>query len=1016
MRNLDQSILDRKQGLEPVIIIGIDFLGTGTETYYGEAGYLDEGFGVFPGIINMPELDQAMNVDGSGVAQSITVKLDDTQSNLLTLLGLKDIYLATVNVYQWFKGYPLNLKVKMFEGVIVGPLTWDEGTRTVEIQATTRLSNVQVSFSYDETNTDLLHQSLLGKVWPMPFGTPIHYPALQLQEIPSGLTLMSFGIPDPSIFWQIAKLAYEVQQADAPYQKIIESLVSAKAQTGSQVQQTFNDYYIPRLQAEMRNNDQSLTSQIDVLIEQYAEQAKFFSTKNSILGGYKFPQNTPLICKIGDQLFTCTFLGGNTTITNPNQACPVHIVPFYPPGYPSNDSGPNSNPSSSKYNYSFPNTYTTQDRRTTITVPQIGQVNGVHTGTVPIPGGSSFTQGGTAIPNWGLTYPVVKQGFTWVSAGSNLTLIDDFTFDFLVSFIPGTLVNVYAYKSYNGTRQLTQVPERYYEIITQDSLTYIRMKRPLSIITYLINLKVTESEDYLNQTASDFSGFVAAHTVDNTDWEDQIYCTFQSSIGPNIVDILIWLITYYTPYTYDLDSFNQVREDVADYPANFVVTDRPLVDDLMNDICYQSRCSLILKDGMYFLKYLSAFPYAYEQITFDDIEEKSLQITTTPVESLITRYTATWRTDYSPDYDTPNKIILKNNVGKYGLVDGGHDFFIYNQFYLVQKSAYFWLLRTSNVFKILKMNVFLNKLNLEVGDAALIAFTKPIFANQEVICEITEIGYNVTDYTISMTFNTWVKLGQMQPYLFAFPGSLDETDYFFPADTITSGAAIGYSPGNIPPPVPFNNLAKFDQTIDYSNWPEDPGDTLGYNQSMKAWADSANAAINASADSRAQKSLDDIASSGSGGNEVGADGRVANFYGNAPVHVADAGNPSNSGNQLNTNIPYFNAETPNSNPGLSPDFSVPPTDKPVVPSSGSGSAGGGVPGQIISGSGSQFTVSAYFNGLPSNDGEDTTDRSPTTVTCIEVHDDDSLQLDSGTWVTVYSVGNAYYIVQPSWAH
>ena len=35
MRNLDQNILNRKQGLEPITIVGVNWQGTG-ETFYGD--------------------------------------------------------------------------------------------------------------------------------------------------------------------------------------------------------------------------------------------------------------------------------------------------------------------------------------------------------------------------------------------------------------------------------------------------------------------------------------------------------------------------------------------------------------------------------------------------------------------------------------------------------------------------------------------------------------------------------------------------------------------------------------------------------------------------------------------------------------------------------------------------------------------------------------------------------------------------------------------------------------------
>ena len=996
MRNLNQDILNIKQGLEPVTIIGIQWYGIGyaNESYYGDRDYPDAL--VAGKILNLPELDTGITADGTGVVQSITVKLDDSDGSILKLMNTHDIYLAPVNVYQWFNGYSINFKAKIFEGLIVGPISYDEGGRFIEIQATTRLTNIQVGFSYDETNTDILHQSLIGKVWPLTFGTPIHYPALQLQEIPSGITTIPFGVPDPSIFWQIAKLNYQIQLANAPYQKLIESLTDAKARFGSKNQDTFNSYYVPLLQAEMKANAKGLEDQIDVLVLQYAEQAQYMLTNNVILGGYKFPQRIPLKCKIGDQLFTCTFLGNPTdVITNPNQACPVHMVPYYLPGFPNNAGS--ADPSARDYSFNFPSLISQYTGNISIPVPQISSVTANPGGLGGSQGGVSGSIGGSAIPPLALEYPVIKQGFTWVSPGSSLTLIDDFNFKFLVSYVPGTVVNVYAYRSYNGLRKLTQVPPRYYTIETQGNITFINMGRPLSIISYLIEQRTTEAEDYVNQVASDFNGFVKAHVVTNVDWEDQIYVTFQSSIGPNIVDILIWLILNYTPYNYDLTTFNSVRSQVDNYPANFVIMDRPLVDQLMNEICYQSRCSLVLKGGVYYIKYLSAQPTAVGYVDFDHIEENSLKVTTTPVEELVTRYTATWRPDYSPDYENANKVILKNNHLRYGFIDYERDFFIYNQFYLVQKSALFWLLRTSNVFKIVSFTVFLDHLNLEAQDAIILDFGSSdgngVFADFPVTSLITNQVYDSDNHSISLTCWTPIKLGQMSPYLFAWPAGLVETDYYYPNQLTTSGGTLGYSPGNVPPPPAFNAIQK--QQIDYSNWPEDPGDLFGYNQGLAAWASQADANSRATQASNDQANADEQANGTPGAQR------------STPVHVSDIGNPVNNANQRNTNIPVLNAEaTLPKNPKLSPDYSVSPTGKPTIPSGGAGSTSGVFPARVTSGGGFQYQCTIYINGL---------DNDPISAPATEVHNDPTLGIGAGIWVTAIQIGNAYYIIQPSWS-
>lgn len=961
MKNLNQDILNIKQGLEPITIIGIKWNGT-TEIFYGDKDVPLNSY-IFPRIVNLAELQNQITVDGTSSASNITVKLDDSvDGSIRVLLNEVDVYLAPVSVYQWFNGYPLDLKARIYEGSIVGPITWSEYERSVEIQCTTRFANIQVGFSYDETNVQILHQSLIGKVWPLPFGTPINYPALQLQEIPSGITTIPFGVPDPSIYWQLAKIDFQIQQQNAPYLKLINSLKGASARTGSKNQDQYNSYYIPLITKEMVKNAKSLTDQIIVLQKQLDDQKKYALHENSIIGGFKFPQGKPLICKIGEQLYTCTFLGEGQNITNPNQACPVHIVPFFPSGYP--DTSGNGDPASPDYSYHFGNTFST-----------FGGID------VPTPPGlAPYPQG----------YPVVKQGFTWVSPGSNITLVDDFDFSFLVSYLPGTVINVMAYKSYNGERKLTQIPPRYYTIETQGTITFVKMKRPLSIISYLINERNTEAEAYTNQLASDFNGYVNSHVLPSTDWEDQIYVTFESSIGPNVASIIAWLVTNYTPYALDNTSFNEVGSFVANYPANFVVMDRPLVDQLMQNIAYQSRCSLILKDGTYFLTYLPKQPFAVADFTFDNIDEQSLKVSTTPIEDLITRYTASWKPEYSPDYSQPNKIILKNNHQKYGYIDEERDFFIYNQWYLVQKSALFWLLRKSNVFKIVTFTAFLDNLNVEVQDGVIIDFPNTL-SDEAFYAIVTGTTYNSNENTIQFTCWTPIKTGQQVPYLFAWPSTLAETDYFFPVQTTSSGGSLGFAPITVGPLPQYNSIPT--QQIDYSSWPDLTADYNDYVARATAFGGSL------SADSQQQYNLD---------HQNQTQNQGSNTPTNQPRYsIGDSVDPTNNANQKNTHIPHkTNESTQPANPQLSPSLQVPLLDTPVAPA-GSGGDASSYPAQIISGSGHTFECKIYTLGL---------DKDPITATVNEVHGDETLLIDPTVWIWVANAGSAYYMVQPSWSH
>ena len=60
----------------------------------------------------------------------------------------------------------------------------------------------------------------------------------------------------------------------------------------------------------------------------------------------------------------------------------------------------------------------------------------------------------------------------------------------------------------------------------------------------------------------------------NEGWQDQIYVTFQSTVGPNVADILEYIVEQYTDLTCDPATFAHVKTKLEPFPANFPINDR----------------------------------------------------------------------------------------------------------------------------------------------------------------------------------------------------------------------------------------------------------------------------------------------------------------------------------------------------------------------------------------------------------------------------------------------------------
>jgi hypothetical protein len=65
----------------------------------------------------------------------------------------------------------------------------------------------------------------------------------------------------------------------------------------------------------------------------------------------------------------------------------------------------------------------------------------------------------------------------------------------------------------------------------------------------------------------------------------------------------------------------------------------PAGDGLLEDIAYQAKCVIYLKEDTFHLLHLPATPTPVDTITEDDVMVDSLQVTCTATEDLVTKYT-----------------------------------------------------------------------------------------------------------------------------------------------------------------------------------------------------------------------------------------------------------------------------------------------------------------------------------------------------------------------------------------
>lgn len=243
-------------------------------------------------------------------------------------------------------------------------------------------------------------------------------------------------------------------------------------------------------------------------------------------------------------------------------------------------------------------------------------------------------------------------------------------------------------------------------------------------------------------------------------------------LGTNAVDIMIWAIQTFSGLTYDNDTFVYARGKVAAMPMNFVLDRRMNVVQFLKEIAFQARCAIWLNDRRFYLRFLPEQPSPVETITDSDIEVGSLVLTSDSTESLVTKFTATWRERHNQA--EPNKVIYRYNIARYGTHEEEYDFFAYTNGAYVAKAAEFWMIRKSNSWKRLQCRVFLNKLRIEAFDAINVTLTENIAAYGTVTGTVMRSTFDADNDTVNLEIWLPVRLGEMTQYVFAYPGSTQE--------------------------------------------------------------------------------------------------------------------------------------------------------------------------------------------------------------------------------------------------
>lgn len=755
MRTLTAEALAKiatQYGSKPVNILAVQWQEGGSYIYYADRDIE----GIDGKIITISEIDAVISISDSSDSQAVQVVLSDHDGDLKGIIDTVDVHLKSAKVYQYFQGMSsLDEKFLVFKGQVNSPVEWDERGRTLSFTIVSKIEDAEVGFSVDEGVFPFAPDELTGKPWPLVFGTCIDVPALRAVSPYSGTLGTGVGIVDFT-------LPYLITAAERLTCPIVYRA------TGAQVSQVGAGYNITigGIYAEDDGCQLDRCAAIERFTTAYQEQLAVQSSTMRIIGGKRFPQGAVITLEIDNGQFTGRFDG--------TEDVPTDVFTIISRKHPDYDE------LIARMDYNAVRAELEAQRREGLVSRCIS--NGSNS-SAPEDGeilldvwGNPPDGSRTRVEESELTQRVFNatptSTFFWVNPGATVRLVDDAEIIYIANILPSTVIRVSAKRQLDNGTFVVTVPESYYTVRTTDYTSY----------------DVTEI--VFSKPLSSFG--------DGWD-DDSVVVTMTSSVGPNTVDIIQWLIEKYTGSSIDSTSFVAVKAKLTNYPSNFAVLDRPNILRLLSDIAYQARCAIFLRDDTFYLLYLSELPTPVATITESDIDAGSLVLSHSPTEELITKYTATWKSRYSQESD--NTMIFRHNVAKYGTHDSEINYFIYNINDYVKKSATFWLIRKANTWRLVKFKTPLQLMNLETFDPITLDVSS--ISDSPVVCVLTKASYD--SESKSMSFEAWtpIRSGSREAYDFAYPAALPPEEYFPSDSDISSGSAgAGNTPGftTIAPP------------------------------------------------------------------------------------------------------------------------------------------------------------------------------------------------------------------------
>jgi len=262
---------------------------------------------------------------------------------------------------------------------------------------------------------------------------------------------------------------------------------------------------------------------------------------------------------------------------------------------------------------------------------------------------------------------------------------------YVANLLPSSeVLEVFAYRTYGSERIFVPVPSSRYT----KYLNYSLAGHSVTAFEFTIPLATYEREM----------------------WEDGLFVSMRSYIGPNSCSIIKYLLETYTDLDVNETNYQSVAGLINDYLACFMVDGQPDAIQLIEDIAYQSRLALVNDNGIVYFTSLPVEPTTAETINDDLVLLDSLTLGFTSIDDIITNLTGVWKEDYSSREDIEHEYVYSNNEATHGEHKDDMVVSIYNVGFFAKTSVDFWGSRRSEIWRTLQYSSFMNDLVVQLYD------------------------------------------------------------------------------------------------------------------------------------------------------------------------------------------------------------------------------------------------------------------------------------------------------------